>query len=193
VFVGVYGGAVGLFVLGVLLRGVLFSIISIRKSVELHNRMFKSVIYAVMNFFDTTPIGRVLNAFARHQYAVDAQLADSLMQLLQYFPLVMGAIILCISVMWQTVGVFGGAAIVAASLLTFLGNTEEKLRNKEAVTKSTIFSHLTATLEGLFSIRAYQCQERFIGLYEEKIDENHNFMFSMMEGMYPLLGRESQC
>jgi ABC-type bacteriocin/lantibiotic exporter with double-glycine peptidase domain len=182
VFVGAYGGACGLFVLGILTRGILFSINSIKKSVELHNRMFKSVIYAVMNFFDTTPIGRVLNAFARHQYAIDAQLADSLMQLLQYTPLCMGAMILCMAVMWQTVGVFGGAAIVAALIILFLGGTEDKLRNKEAVTKSTIFSHLTATLEGLFSIRAYQCQERFVDLYEEKIDENHKFMFSMMEG-----------
>jgi ATP-binding cassette subfamily C (CFTR/MRP) protein 1/ATP-binding cassette subfamily C (CFTR/MRP) protein 2 len=183
VFVGAYGGAVIVFVVGVLLRGVLFSVNSIHKSVELHNRMFKSVIYAVMNFFDTTPIGRVLNAFARHQYAIDAQLADSLMQLLQYMPLCMGAAILCIVVMWPTVGVFGGTVIVAGLLLLFLGGTEEKLRNKEAVTKSTIFSHLTATLEGLFSIRAYQVQERFIDLYEEKIDENHKFMFGMMEGM----------
>ncbi len=144
--------------------------------------MFKSVIYAVMGFFDSTPIGRVLNAFARHQNAIDAQLNDSLMQLLQYLPLCMGAIILCIAVMYQTVGVFGGGLIVAGLLLFYMGGTEEKLRNKEAVTKSTIFSHLTATLEGLFSIRAYQCQDRFIELYNEKIDENHKYMFGMMEG-----------
>ena len=97
--------------------------------------MFKSVIYAVMNFFDTTPLGRVLNAFARHQYAVDAQLADSLMQLLQYTPLCLGAMILCVSVMYQTVGVFGGGLIVATIIILYVGNVEEKLRNKEAVTK----------------------------------------------------------
>ena len=65
--------------------------------------MFQSVIYARMAFFDSTPIGRILNAFARHQYAIDAQLADSLMQFLQYLPLTLGAVILCIAVMWQTV------------------------------------------------------------------------------------------
>jgi ABC-type bacteriocin/lantibiotic exporter with double-glycine peptidase domain len=183
-FVGVYGGACGLFVMGILTRGLLFSVNSIKKSVELHDRMFNSVIYAVMNFFDTTPIGRVLNAFARHQYAIDAQLADSLMQLLQYTPLCMGAMILCMAVMWQTVGVFGSALFVAAALLIYLGGVEEKLRNMEAVTKSTIFSHLTASLEGLFSIRAYQCQDRFIQLYEEKIDENHKYTFGVMEGKF---------
>lgn len=180
-FVGVYGGACGIFVIGVLSRGILFTNNSIKKSHELHNKMFKSVIFARMSFFDTTPIGRILNAFARHQYAVDAQLADSLLQLLQYTPLVMGATILIMSVMYQTVGVFGGAAIIGVLIFLYLGGVEAKLRNQDAVSKSTIFSHLTATLEGLFSIRAYQCEQRFIDLYQDKIDENHKYMFGMME------------
>ena len=131
--------------------------------------MFKRVIYARMAFFDSTPIGRILNAFARHQFAIDAQLADSLMQLLQYLPLTLGAMILCMAVMYPTVGVFGGAAIVAAVLMFYLGDVEAKLRNQDALSKSGIFSHLTATLEGLFSIRAYQCEDRFIDLFNSKI------------------------
>jgi ABC-type multidrug transport system fused ATPase/permease subunit len=176
VFVGTYGGATALFTIG-----VLFAYSSIKKSHELHNKMFKSVIYAKMAFFDQTPLGRVLNAFARHQYAVDARLAESLIQALQFTPLCLGAIILVISVMYQTVGVFGGALIVGAGILWFVGNSEEKLRNRDAITKSSIFSHLTASLEGLISIRAFQCEERFIDLYKEKIDQNHKFMLGMME------------
>ncbi len=137
-----------------------------------------------MSFFDSTPLGRILNAFARHQYATDAQLSDALMQLLQYTPLCLGAMILCSSVMYETVGVFGGSLIVAAIILVYVGNTEGQLRNQEALTKSPIFGHLTATLEGLFSIRAYECQDRFIGLNILKIDENHKYQFAMMEGMF---------
>ncbi len=181
VFVGVYGGAVGLFTIGILARGILFSYNSIRKSVDLHNKMFKSVIYAKMSFFDTTPIGRILNAFARHQYSVDAQLADSLMQLLQYTPLCMGAMILVMSVMYPTCGVFGGALIIGIIIIVFFGDSEEKMRNRDAITKSAIFSHLTASLEGLFSIRAFQCEKRFIDLYKEKIDHNHVYTYGMKE------------
>jgi ABC-type multidrug transport system fused ATPase/permease subunit len=186
VFVGAYGGAVVLFTIGILSRGLIFSFMSIRKSRELHIKMFKSVIYATMSFFDSTPIGRILNAFARHQYNIDFALADTLMQFLQYLPLCLGAIILVIAVMWQTIGVFGGALVVGAVIMLFIGNTEDKLRNKEAITRSTIFSHLTATLEGLFSIRAYECQDRFINLYEEKIDENHKYQYANMEGTFNL-------
>jgi ABC-type multidrug transport system fused ATPase/permease subunit len=141
--------------------------------------MFKSVIFAKMAFFNATPIGRILNGFARHQYAVDAQLADFLMQLLQYTPLCLGAIILCIAVMYQTVGVFGGAVIVVALIILYMGNVETKLRDQDAVTRSTIFSHLTATLEGLFSIRAYQCEDQFINLFKQKIDDNQRYQFGI--------------
>jgi ABC-type bacteriocin/lantibiotic exporter with double-glycine peptidase domain len=181
-FVGIYAVTDIAFGIGLLARGIIFAYSSLRKSTELHNKMFKSVIYATMQFFDTTPLGRVLNAFARHQYAFDALLSDSLYQFLMYSALVLIASIVCMIVMYETVGVFGGAAILATLIMLFMGDAERKLRNKEAVTKSTIFSHLTATLEGLFSIRAYQCQDRFIDIYYEKIDENLKYMFGMMEG-----------
>jgi ABC-type bacteriocin/lantibiotic exporter with double-glycine peptidase domain len=170
-----------LFVIGILTRGLAFTFNSIKKSFTLHDKMFNTVIYARMAFFDSTPIGRILNAFARHMYAVDAQLADYLMQMLQYTPLCLGAIILVIVVMWQTFGVFLGAAVIVALILIFLGDVETKLRNQDSITRSTIFSHLTATLEGLFSIRAYEAESRFVNLYNEKIDNNHKYQFSLME------------
>ena len=37
--------------------------------------------------------------------------------------------------------------------------------------------------QGLISIRAYQCEDRFVNIYKEKIDENHTYMFGMMEGI----------
>jgi len=83
--------------------------------------------------------------------------------------------------MWPTVGVFGGALIVGILVLLFAGNSEEKIRNRDAITKSAIFSHLTASLEGLISIRAFQCETRFIDLFKEKIDQNHKYTFAMME------------
>ena len=166
---GVFAGSVFLFMVVTLARGVFFALCTIGKNTDFHNNMFKRVIYARMAFFDSTPIGRILNAFARHQYAIDAQLADSLMQFLQYLPLTMGAMILCMSVMYPTVGVFGGAAIVASIIMFFLSDVGSKLRNQDALSKSGIFSHLTATLEGLFSIRAYQCEKRFIDIFNSKI------------------------
>ncbi len=83
--------------------------------------------------------------------------------------------------MWPTIGVFGGALVFGILILLFAGNSEEKIRNRDAISKSAIFSHLTASLEGLISIRAFQCETRFIDLFKEKIDQNHKYTFAMME------------
>lgn len=160
-----------IFLILVLARGLLLTASSIRKSTEFHNKMFKSVIYARMSFFDATPIGRILNAFARHQFTIDAQLSEALFQFLTYAPVILAAVVLMVIVMYPTAGIFAGVAIVLAVILIFLSDVESKLRNHDALSKSDIFGHLTATLEGLFSIRAYQCEKRFLDLFISKIGQ----------------------
>lgn len=164
-----YGIMIGIFLVGVLVRGLIFAYGCVRKTTELHNQMFKSVIYARMSFFDSTPVGRVLNAFARHQFTIDAHLTESLFQFLQYAPVIIAAVLLIMIVMYPTIGVFAGVACVIAIILLFLGNVEARLRDQDALSKSEIFGHLTASLEGLFSIRAYQCERKFIEIFNLKI------------------------
>lgn len=38
---------------------------SLRASNLLHNRLFSNVLNSTMSFFDTTPVGRLLNLFSR--------------------------------------------------------------------------------------------------------------------------------
>lgn len=181
-FIVVYSIAVVLFTIGVFARGIVFCINSMRKSLVLHKELLESVLHARMRFFDTTPIGRVLSVFARHQYAFDFQLTESLMQLLQFLPLCLGAILICMCVMYQTVGVFGSAAFICALVLLFVRGAEQKLMNKESVTKSAIPIHLTTSIEGLYSIRAYQAETRFVDEFCRRIDENHKYAYALMEG-----------
>jgi ABC-type transport system involved in cytochrome bd biosynthesis fused ATPase/permease subunit len=43
-----------------------------------------------------------------------------------------------------------------------------------------MFSHLSATLEGLFSIRLYKAQERFDAFNRSLIDADHKALYSIM-------------
>lgn len=103
------------------------------------------------------------------------------MQFLQYLPLCLGAVILIMVVMPHTISIFIGLSILLALILLFVGNAEDKLRNEDALSKSCIFSHLTASLEGLFSIRAFQAENRFTEIFKKKVDENHTYQFALME------------
>jgi ABC-type multidrug transport system fused ATPase/permease subunit len=56
-----------LFVMLLLARDSVFSMWSVRASTVLHNRLFSRVLSAPILFFLRTPVGDVLNAFARDQ------------------------------------------------------------------------------------------------------------------------------
>lgn len=60
-------GLVLLFVLLLLTRDTTFSVWSKRAGTNLHNQLFRRVLSAPILFFLRTPVGDVLNAFARDQ------------------------------------------------------------------------------------------------------------------------------
>ncbi|TPX59242.1 hypothetical protein PhCBS80983_g02587 [Powellomyces hirtus] len=180
VYLGVYGGFTFLFAAGVLTRGLLFAFIATKKATFLHDNIFGAVIRAPMSFFDATPLGRILSAFSKHQLHVDDTLPDAAMQGLQYAPLGLGALILCaVIVPWNWAPCIG-LVIIGAMVIKVSTPAETKTKALEAITKPPIFNHLTATLEGLFSIRAYHAEKRFDDMNLAKLDTNHAAMMAAM-------------
>eukprot|EP00842_Homolaphlyctis_polyrhiza_P004125 jgi/Hompol1/4713/HPOL_003833-RA len=179
VYIGVYGCFAILFSLGALIRGLLFSQVTTFKASRLHDKLFDAVIHAPMAFFDTTPLGRILSAFSKHQLHVDDTMLDSAMQALQYFPLGLGALVLCaVLIPWNWAPAIG---IVCLAYLVVRATNPADIKTKslEAITKPPIYAHLTATLEGLFSVRAYHAQDRFDAINLARVDTNHEALFAM--------------
>ena len=67
-----YAALVGGFIVLLLTRDSVFSVWSVRASTRLHNALFSRVLSAPMLFFLRTPVGDVLNAFARDQVCARA-------------------------------------------------------------------------------------------------------------------------
>ena len=77
-FIGVYG----LFGLGqglfVLVLAFSIAIASYSSSKKIHNQLLDTIMHCPMNFFDTTPIGRIINRFTKDIYALDYALPTNL-------------------------------------------------------------------------------------------------------------------
>ncbi|CAG8541755.1 6472_t:CDS:10 [Ambispora leptoticha] len=180
-FLGVYGALVGIAGLGVFIRGLAFAWVVFFKSHYLHDRTFMKTLRAPMSYFDVTPIGRILAIFAKHQIFVDEVLTDNALQFLSYLPVVLGTTIFVVVLIPYTIVPAVVLALVCWALIYFSYEVEERFKLLDAMTKSQIFAHLSATLDGLASIRVYDAQFRFDRQNLDKIDANSKTLFTMMQ------------
>ena len=61
----IYGTCIAAILLTSALRGLVMARASIRASTNLHNRVFTKILSSSMQFFETTPRGRIQNIFSR--------------------------------------------------------------------------------------------------------------------------------
>jgi ABC-type multidrug transport system fused ATPase/permease subunit len=123
---------------------------SIRASVLLHERLCTTVFASPSAWFDTTPVGRILNRFNASVDKVDNSLAFTLqsvvrisMNLISSFALIFYA---------TPAFVFVAVPIGMCYLLvqSYYRNSAVDLRRLESVSRSPLYSHFGETLDGLF-------------------------------------------
>lgn len=84
-YLGVYA-ALGMGnAIGVLIATLVSAYSAIRASRSLHASMLFAVLRSPMSFFDTTPLGRIVNRFSKDVYAVDETIPRSLRSFLTTF------------------------------------------------------------------------------------------------------------
>jgi len=78
----------------VVIYALLFALMSVHSSRILHSRMLANILRAPMMFFDTTPIGRILNRFSRDMETVDGLLPFNTRSWLNTFLNVLATIVI---------------------------------------------------------------------------------------------------
>lgn len=168
--------------------GVVFSVISSLKivvtfvaGIHASRKMFaillENVMYAKLRFFDTTPIGRIMNRFSKDIESVDQDLAP-------FVETSFNCLVQCIStiilIAWITPSFLVGAFIIGSmyyALGYFYTCGSRELKRFESITRSPIMQHFSETLVGVSTIRAYGDERRFIKENLRKIDTNNKPFF----------------
>lgn len=196
-YLGVYG-ALGLALgISIMVGTVVMSLAMLKAAFAMHNIMLSHVLKSPMSFFDTTPLGRIVNRFSKDVDVVDNTLPMNMVSLhisilsrnfidwllidcslclqrswIQCLFTVLATItIISVSTPWFIAAIVP-LAVVYYLITKFYVATSRQLKRLESVSRSPIYSHFGETLTGCTTIRAYGMQPRFITESELKVDYN---------------------
>ncbi|KAL4216368.1 hypothetical protein ACF0H5_024095 [Mactra antiquata] len=154
----------------------------VRASGILHNSMLQSILRSPMSFFDTTPIGRMMNRFSSDVDIMDNKLPESF----RLWNIMVFSTLAVVIVVCATTPIFIAAIIPIGILYGFCVKfylpTARQMRRTESVKRSPIYNHFSETITGSAVIRAYQCGERFVQESRKRVDDNIKFYFASNTG-----------
>ncbi|KAI3406538.2 YCF1 [Candida oxycetoniae] len=150
----------------------LWILCTIQGSKKIHNFMAVSVIRAPMTFFETVPIGRVLNRFSNDIYKIDEVLGRVFnMFFSNAIRVSLTIAVICFST-WQFVFLILPLGVLYIYYQQYYLRTSRELKRLESVTRSPIFANFQESLVGVSTIRAYGKEERFKVLNQYRVDQN---------------------
>ncbi|XP_036065584.1 multidrug resistance-associated protein 4 [Oryzias melastigma] len=169
-YLGVYAGLTATSVIFGFLRTLIFFNVLVSSAQNLHNSMFDAIIRTSVRFFDTNPIGRILNRFSKDIGYLDSLLPWTFVDFTQVFLQVIGVIaVAAIIIPWILIPIVPLLGVFLFLRHYFL-QTSRDIKRLESTTRSPVFSHLSSSLQGLSTIRAFRVQEKFLQMFDEYQD-----------------------
>ncbi|OAQ30743.1 ATP-binding cassette transporter 1 [Linnemannia elongata AG-77] len=144
----------------------------IRSARVLHQDMLHSVLRSPMSFFDTTPMGRILNRFSKDQSTIDEVLPRSFSGYSRTLFQVISVLVVVTMSTPSFIIIILPFSFVYLWLQKYFLSTSREIRRLDSVSRSPVFAHFQETLGGISTIRAYRQQKRFVDGNEHRLDQN---------------------
>lgn len=146
-----------------------------------------------MAFFDTTPVGRIINRFSKDMDEIDLMIPTHIKDILSDMFSVLGTLF----VVCYATPIIITVVVPLIILFYFIQNaflaTSRQLKRMINITRSPINSSLTESFSGASTIRAYRMQNSFIRVNEKRIEEHqrcyypeivsNSWLFSRLEAL----------
>ncbi|KAL0032002.1 hypothetical protein WJX77_000079 [Trebouxia sp. C0004] len=172
--------ALSLFVMAAnVLRDVVAVWGSYRASKCMHERLLSRVLTLPMAFFDSQPMGRLLNRFTKDTEAIDEELLQLVVEVVDCFASALGdlAVVLFVTPAILVVAVPLAFGYLRVQNLYIATNRE--LKRLDSIALSPIYSKLSETLSGLITLRAFRKQDQFAEQNKGLIDQSNRAWWPM--------------
>uniref|UniRef100_A0A158PA92 ABC-type glutathione-S-conjugate transporter n=1 Tax=Angiostrongylus cantonensis TaxID=6313 RepID=A0A158PA92_ANGCA len=147
--------------LSFLLSLIYLSFAGLAAAYNLHAPLINNLLRSPMSFYDTTPLGRILNRCSKDVETVDMLLPTNF----RYLGTCVLQVLFTVIVIVISTPIFSivilPLVIIYYFFLKFYVPTSRQLKRLESIHRSPIFSHFGETIQGAASIRAFGKVEEF--------------------------------
>ncbi|XP_032412503.1 multidrug resistance-associated protein 4-like isoform X1 [Xiphophorus hellerii] len=187
-YLGVYSGLTAAAVVFGFVRSLLIFHGLVKSAQNLHNNMFNAVLRTYVHFFDINPIGRILNRFSKDIGQMDSMLPITFVDFYQLFLQNVGVVAVAASVIPLILVPVVPLLLFFLYLRRYYLHTSRDVKRLESTTRSPVFSHLSSSLQGLWTIRAFGAEERLRMTFDSYQDLHSEawFLFLMTSRWFAL-------
>ncbi|KAG0096414.1 hypothetical protein BGZ93_004576 [Podila epicladia] len=172
-YIGIYVGWALAQLALVFVAATLLSYAIVRTASEMHNQAFKKVLFSPMAFFDTTPLGRILNRFSRDVDTLDNVLWSTLYEFLITIVTLLGTVALIIVIFpWLMLAIVPLMGLYYA-LSTYYRATSREVKRLDSTMRSHLYAYFSECLTGLGTLKAYNVVDKAVAKNEYRIDLNN--------------------
>nr|UOU03335.1 ATP-binding cassette subfamily C1-4 [Brachionus rubens] len=168
--------------LSILIGDFILAFMYTKAANSLHESLLNSILRCGMQFFESTPIGRILNRFAKDMEAIETKVPDCLKSFSKNIFLTISVIVVILA----TTPLFGIVLIPILGLFIFFQRYyaafSRQVKRLESVSRSPIYAFFGECLNGVSTIRAFKAQERYITQSQKNLDNNAKLFYSDYAG-----------
>ena len=129
---------------------------------RLHDKMVVAILEAPVLFFDSNPVGRILNRFSNDIGCVDELLPKTFLAAMQMLLVIFAQILVTVATNVWLMFLVVPISVLVVFLSNYYLKTARELKRLESITRSPVFAHFSETLIGLDTIRTRGRQRDFV-------------------------------
>ena len=172
----------GIIGIGVLIVGLLNNIFWLTRGILagklMHDKMLRSVLMAPVRFFDSTPVGRIIQRFSRDIESVDVYLQWSFVSVVSCILQVIVSVCLILALVPKMFFVIVPVLYAYYIIQKNYRSPAREAKRFDSISRSPRYSHFKETLQGLVVIRSYSKENWFIESFFDKLEQSQRMFYS---------------
>ncbi|XP_012382272.2 multidrug resistance-associated protein 1-like isoform X2 [Dasypus novemcinctus] len=145
---------------------------SLAASRTLYTQLLNNVLHLPLQFFETNPIGQIVNRFTKDMFIIDMRFHYYLRTWVNCTLDVIGTVLVIVGALPLFILAIIPLFFLYLTIQRYYMASSRRIRRLAGASRSPVISHFGETLSGVSTIRAFGHEQRFIQQNKEVVNEN---------------------